>query len=218
MQKKRDFAEWAANLSNGELYVEFRKYYIREELGERGCSWRVEILGREARRRDARIIEDAAKDALTTANSIRLAGHGLKVTNILRLDHLEDSEVDSMLQTIGAARRHDRVAEDDNRITSMFDLFGIERDNLLICQVSGESMTGANIHEGDRLLIDTGARPVNGSIIVANIDGNIFVKRLSFNNGDTWLISENKNFAPVKLTLGSDFEILGVVRHIVHSA
>jgi DNA polymerase V len=108
------------------------------------------------------------------------------------------------------------VADEDERITSVFDLFGIDKDDLLICWVSGESMTGANINEGDRLLVDTSLTPDDGSIIVARIDGSVFVKRLKIDNGSTWLVSENVNFPPVRLEPDRDFEVLGVVRHVVH--
>ncbi|MFP4527867.1 MAG: LexA family protein [Candidatus Kapaibacterium sp.] len=217
MSSKEEYQKLAAVMSDGELFEEYKKYLIREELGDRCCSWRVEVLGREAALRNSGIMTNAMHDALAMASSIRLARRGLRVTNIIRLDHMDSSKLDAMLQTIGAARRHDIVAEEERSVTSIFDLFGIERENLLICWVSGESMTGANINEGDRLLVDTAAPPRDGSIIVAKIDGSIFVKRLRIKAEETWLHSENEKFAPVRLDPDRDFEVLGVVRHVLHS-
>ena len=45
-------------------------------------------------------------------------------------------------------------------------------------RVSGDSMTGAGINDGDILVVDRSLRPADGDIIIACLDGDFTVKRL----------------------------------------
>ena len=44
-------------------------------------------------------------------------------------------------------------------------------------RVSGDSMTGAGINDGDILVVDRSLRPADGDIIIACVDGDFTVKR-----------------------------------------
>ena len=44
------------------------------------------------------------------------------------------------------------------------------------------------------------------------------MKRLHKRNGELKPLSENKAYAPIDVTEGMDFEIWGVVSHIIHKA
>jgi DNA polymerase V len=44
--------------------------------------------------------------------------------------------------------------------------------------VSGDSMTGAGIHNGDRLIVDRSLEPSSGRVVIAVINGEHTVKRL----------------------------------------
>jgi DNA polymerase V len=46
-------------------------------------------------------------------------------------------------------------------------------------RASGNSMDGAGIHDGDLLIVDRSVAPSRGSIVVAIIDGELTVKRLT---------------------------------------
>ena len=43
-------------------------------------------------------------------------------------------------------------------------------------RVSGDSMIGAGIHDGDILVVDRSLRPVSGDVIIASVDGEFTVK------------------------------------------
>ncbi len=47
-------------------------------------------------------------------------------------------------------------------------------------RVSGDSMVGAGIRDGDLLVVDRSLRPSDGDIIVASVDGEFTVKTLRF--------------------------------------
>ncbi len=83
-------------------------------------------------------------------------------------------------------------------------------------RVSGDSMLGAGIHHGDILVVDRSVRPGHRSVVVAVVDGGFTVKRLLFREAGPVLVPENPDYEPVPLTEGLEFEVWGVVRHVLH--
>lgn len=84
-------------------------------------------------------------------------------------------------------------------------------------RVQGDSMTGANIHDGDMLVVDRALEPVDGKIVIASVNGELTVKRLKIENEGAWLIPENPDYPPLKISEGLDCVIWGVVAHVIHS-
>lgn len=83
-------------------------------------------------------------------------------------------------------------------------------------RVSGDSMTGAGIHHDDILVVDRSQTPMPGNVVIAFVDGEFTVKRLTKDEDGLALTPENPDYAPIPLTEETDFEIWGVVRHVVH--
>lgn len=77
-------------------------------------------------------------------------------------------------------------------------------------------MTGAGIHSGDMLIVDRSIEAVNGKIVIAAIDGELTVKRLSRENNRIQLLPSNPNYPPIDITNEQDFVIWGVVTHVIH--
>lgn len=84
--------------------------------------------------------------------------------------------------------------------------------------VQGDSMKDANLNDGDLLIIDRAEVPKHKSIVVAIVNGEFFVKRLYKRNGELKLLPENKAYPVIEIKEGMDFEIWGVVSHIIHKA
>ena len=84
-------------------------------------------------------------------------------------------------------------------------------------RVAGDSMTGAGINSGDILIVDRALTPRHGSIIVAILNGEFTVKRLSRVNGRIFLLPENQAYDPIEITEGAGFEVWGVVAHVIHT-
>lgn len=79
-------------------------------------------------------------------------------------------------------------------------------------RVSGDSMIGAGIMPGALLIVDRALEAYDGHVVVARIDDELCVKRLSTgNNGRIWLLSENEHYPPIEITEGMEFEIWGRV-------
>lgn len=84
-------------------------------------------------------------------------------------------------------------------------------------RAAGESMTGANIFQGDTLIVDRSIKPSNGRIVIAAVDGQLTVKRFHKDKaGTVSLLPENPDFEPIVLTEGNDLIIWGVVTNIIH--
>ena len=83
-------------------------------------------------------------------------------------------------------------------------------------RVSGDSMIGAAIHHNDILVVDRSQRPCPGNVVIAMIDGEFTVKRLRKTEKGLELAPENPDYPSLELTEDSDFQIWGVVRHVVH--
>jgi DNA polymerase V len=84
-------------------------------------------------------------------------------------------------------------------------------------RVSGDSMTGAGIHSGDVLVVDRAETARNRSVIIAALNGELTVKRLVRDGGRVWLVSENPDYAPMEVSGDTQFEVWGVVVHVIHS-
>lgn len=82
-------------------------------------------------------------------------------------------------------------------------------------RVIGNSMVDAGINEGDLLIIDRSITPHDGCIAVCFIDGDFTVKRLAVRDDGVYLQPANASYPEMKVFEGSDFQVWGVVSHIV---
>ena len=78
-------------------------------------------------------------------------------------------------------------------------------------------MIDAGIHPGSLLVVDRSLQARSGSIILAILDGEFTVKRLKKERDRIMLCPENLNYKPVLVAPGQDFEVWGVVVHVVRS-
>ena len=76
-------------------------------------------------------------------------------------------------------------------------------------------MVDAGINEGDLLIIDRSLSPHDGSIAVCFIDGDFTVKRLSVRDDGVFLTPANASFPELKVSEESNFQVWGVVSHII---
>ena len=84
-------------------------------------------------------------------------------------------------------------------------------------KVKGDSMTKAGIDNGDLLVIDRSLEPPNNKIAVCYVDGEFTVKRIKIEEKVCWLIGENDNYKPIRVTEENDLIIWGIVVHVVKS-
>lgn len=82
-------------------------------------------------------------------------------------------------------------------------------------KVSGDSMTGAGIHDGDILVVDRSEEPSHGKIVVAVLDGELTVKRLLMKDGRILLAPENPRYQTITVAAEQDLHVWGVVSGVV---
>ena len=82
-------------------------------------------------------------------------------------------------------------------------------------RVSGDSMIGAGLDDGDLLVIDRSLSPENGKIAICFIDGDFTVKRIKKEKGKFYLMPENKKYEPIELAEDDELIIWGVVEYVI---
>lgn len=90
-----------------------------------------------------------------------------------------------------------------------------------IVRVEGESMLHAPIQSGDFLVVDRSARPQNGDVVLAVVDGEFTVKTLRMARRRCWLQAENPVFPDLEIGEEREGLVWGVVvgsfRRFVHA-
>ena len=78
-------------------------------------------------------------------------------------------------------------------------------------RVSGNSMIGASIHDGDIVVVDRSLKPVSGKVVIAIVDGEMLIRRLEKTMNKMRLIPETPKLAPIDMGEFNDVKIWGVV-------
>jgi SOS regulatory protein LexA len=105
-------------------------------------------------------------------------------------------------------------AEEELADTLSLDEFLIENPAAtFMLKVSGDSMTGAGIMPGDMVLVDKGATPKSGDIVIAEVDNEWTMKYLRKRGESVSLIPANPNYKPIKPK--DELRIAGVVTAVI---
>jgi repressor LexA len=81
---------------------------------------------------------------------------------------------------------------------------------LFALQVKGDSMIGAGILDGDRVIVKQQGAAENGEIVCAVIDGEATLKRFYKKDGVVTLKAENEKYRPITVSEG-EFRVAGKV-------
>jgi len=84
-------------------------------------------------------------------------------------------------------------------------------------RVKGDSMINAGIKDKDLIIVDKSLTARPGNIIIAMIDGEFTIKRLSIKNDELYLKAENNNYPDFRFKNHIDVQIWGVVIYSIHS-
>ncbi len=82
-------------------------------------------------------------------------------------------------------------------------------------RVSGDSMAGAGIEDGDLIVIDKSISASEGDIAVCFVDGEFTLKRIHIENDFVWLVPENPKYRRIKVTPDQNFMVWGVVTYSI---
>lgn len=84
-------------------------------------------------------------------------------------------------------------------------------------RMNSEAMTDAGIYPGDVLIVDRSIRQANGRIIVAILNGELLIRRLSDGFNKKRLVAENKKFGDIEIDPLAGFAVWGVVLYCIHA-
>lgn len=141
-------------------------------------------------------------------------GEGVQAVIHLEEYGFPESKIPVLNIGIPAGRPVEKADESHTYAFFPFNFFPNAADGYVI-HVSGDSMIGAGIEDGDLLLVDRSACPENRDIVVVGINGEMTVKRY-INNGDHIVFAaENENFKPIIVTKRDDVDIFGVVIRVI---
>lgn len=101
------------------------------------------------------------------------------------------------------------------RVLDINDLVVKHPASTFFVRVEGDSMVGAGIFSGDVLVVDRAVEAGDGHIVVAAVNGELVVKRLSIEskglNPLLRLVSENETYAPIVVGEDETCYVWGVV-------
>ena len=83
------------------------------------------------------------------------------------------------------------------------------------CRVSGRSME-PHMRDGDIFMVDISIEPKFGKVVIAAINGEMTVKRLSLVDDQMTLTADNPNYPDVKVDDIDESMIWGVVSNVNH--
>jgi DNA polymerase V len=84
-------------------------------------------------------------------------------------------------------------------------------------RMNSDAMEGAGIYSGDILIVDRSIKASNGKVIVAAVNGDLFIRRLHQTMNHITLTAENKRYANIDLGEFSDYKAWGVVTFVIHA-
>jgi SOS regulatory protein LexA len=99
----------------------------------------------------------------------------------------------------------DAISMDEYLITKPEDSF--------LLQVSGDSMIGAGIMEGDLVIIEKGRNPKTGDIVIAEVDGDWTMKYFQQQGKQIVLVAANPKYPDIKPS--SELRLGGVVTAVI---
>lgn len=83
-------------------------------------------------------------------------------------------------------------------------------------KVRRSAMNDDSIRDGDLLVIDRSKGVKDGALAVCFLDGEYTVKRIRLEgNNCCWLVTEEADQAPLKITYENDFVVWGIVTHTI---
>lgn len=140
--------------------------------------------------------------------------HNTKVFDFYAPDYSTELEVPYV--DVGISAGFPSPADDFIELTIDLNKHLIKhKDSTFFAKVKGHSMKNAGIFDGDLLIIDKSLAPQDGKIAICQIDGEFTVKRIKIENDVVWLIAENEDYKPIKVTEENELMIWGIVIHSI---
>ena len=142
----------------------------------------------------------------------------MKKEKLIFLKPVEENSMGQWLIEQGISAGFPSPADDFKEVRISLDSELVKNsDATFYARVSGESMIGAGLDDGDLLVIDKSLNPENGKIAVCLVDGEFTVKRIKKENNKFYLIPENKNYNRIEISEENELIVWGIVTYVIKS-
>jgi repressor LexA len=181
--------------------------FLLKTIREKGFAPSIHEIGRRFKIASTNGVSDHLK-ALERKGYIRRVGkRALEVVNTLGKSALTVTREVPVLGRVPAGKPFLSEENIEGTIALPEDMAG---EKTFALQVKGDSMIGAGIMDGDRVIVKQQGTAENGDIVCAVIDGEATLKRFFKKDGTITLKAENERYAPITVSAG-EFRIAGRV-------
>jgi SOS regulatory protein LexA len=105
-------------------------------------------------------------------------------------------------------------AEEELRDVISLDEYLVTRpDTSFLLKVTGDSMIGEGIKEGDLVLVEKGREPQNGDVVIAEVDGEWTMKYFTRKGHTIILEAANPKYPPIKAK--TELRLGGVITAVI---
>ena len=137
----------------------------------------------------------------------------------LRVIRRPSRTIDSMVSVplVGVVKAGPAMLAEENCLGEVMVSSGtVGRGSCFALQIDGNSMKNSDMQDGDFVIVRRQQLAENGDIVVALIDDEATVKRLSIEDGKIRLLPENRRYRPIEVSPDCDFRLLGKVIAVTH--
>ena len=155
---------------------------------------------------------------LKSKNSVFKVVNKLEKTGLLKRDHkgrlipLSMKQHTKVLGTIEAGFPSPAEEELIDTI-SLDDLLIQNKDATFLLKVTGDSLKDAGILPGDMVIVDKSLNPVNGDIVIAQVDGEWTMKIFKKRGNSIILMPANPKYKPIQPK--NELKVAGVVASVI---
>ena len=181
--------------------------FLLKSIREQGFAPSITEIGRQFKIASTNGVSDHLK-ALEKKGYIRRVGkRAIEVVNVLGKAVLNVTREVPILGRVPAGKPFLSEENTEGFLSIPSDLGSGKQFAL---QVQGDSMIGAGILDGDRVIVKQQTTAENGEIVCALIDGEVTLKRFYKKDGVVTLKAENEQYAPIVVAEG-EFRIAGKI-------
>ncbi len=181
--------------------------FLLKSIRERGFAPSIHEIGKQFKIASTNGVSDHLK-ALEKKGYIRRVGkRAIEVLNALGKSVLTATREVPVLGRVPAGKPFLSEENVEGVLIIPADMSG---GKTFALRVKGDSMIGAGIMDGDRVIVKQQSTAENGEIVCALINGEATLKRFFKKDGVITLKAENEKYAPIVLSEG-EFRIAGRV-------
>jgi len=181
--------------------------FLLKTIREKGFAPSINEIGRRFKIASTNGVSDHLKALEKKGYIHRVGKRALEVVNTLGKSALTPMREVPVLGRVPAGKPFVSDENIEGIIAVPEDMAG---EKTFALQVKGDSMIGAGIMDGDRVIVKHQATAENGDIVCAVIEGEATLKRFFKKNGTITLKAENEKYAPITVSAG-EFRIAGRV-------